>query len=87
MIYHPEEFPPAKHDSKKHPKWINTYNKYHFVEPNANNTLGFWDGVRNKPYLFNHGFLFVNPNVENNWEFDDNPNAEPFKAKPKLKCK
>ena len=83
-VGHPNR--PGMNSNEGDPMWVTDgcYGVPQFFDPSIQKSIAYWDWDCNKPHFYGEGFMFANWTTMKH-KFEWNPEAEPFKEKPKPK--
>ena len=80
---------PAVFDKERDPSWdIDTkYGRHQLVEPVFKTSIGVWSVNFNTPYIWLRGYMFRNPKLASDCQFDWDPERNPYEMEPENESK
>lgn len=73
------ENPAKSHPVGNDPYWHTAKDVKLLCDPlDRDKVIGYWDEIAVKANIFGKGFLFKNSKIEGQFEFDRDPDADPF---------
>ena len=80
---------PAVFDKERDPSWVidKEYGRHQLVEPVFKTSIGCWSVAFNMPFIDLRGFMFRNPKLASECQFDWDPERNPYEKEPENESK